>query len=209
MCAPPAWNKIRSEIKSTAKNYILAVSGGVDSVFLLDFVSKCDVRYTVAYFDHGLGNGNEQFVKDLAYKYGVPFVVGYGTDIAKAKSIECEARIQRYRFLNNVKEQTNAEKILTAHHLDDNVETIMLRLMRGHDHSTLGMNKFSCDVYRPLLEVSKSTILKQAEHFRLTWLEDKSNMDNQFERNFLRNEILPKLMSKRNVQKTFVKGLGK
>lgn len=196
-----SWRKIREEIQQSAPNCVVAVSGGVDSVFLLDFVSKCDVKFVVAYFDHKLGNGDEFFVKSLAFKYGAPFIPGYGKDIDKADSIEAEARTQRYRFLNDVKTQTSSDRILTGHHLNDQVETILLRLLRGYDHSTLGMAKFSGDVYRPFLDVPKEKIISQAEKLGLTWLEDASNISSDFERNFLRNEIL-KLFEERAKTKT-------
>jgi len=200
-----AWKKIKKEINDLG-SAIVAVSGGVDSVFLLDFVSKCNIKYAVAYFDHDLGNGDTAFVKSLADNLNVPFYTARGHDIAKAASIEAEARIQRYAFLNSLLSE-GYNKILTAHHHDDQVLTVLMRLIQGHQHNELGMKRYYENIFRPFLNVPKEIIIKQAKYFNLKWIEDESNNDIAFERNWLKLEILPKLMERRNVMKTITRGL--
>ena len=207
----PPWKKIKNEInKECNGSVLLAVSGGVDSIFMLDFVSRCGIKHVgVAYFDHDLGNGDTEFVKELANNNDYPFYTAKGKNIVEAASIESEARKQRYAFLNEVADSSNYNKIITGHHLNDQVETILMRLIRGYDHSTLGMLRNYGKVYRPFLDVPKKIIVREATQRKLLWIEDESNMCNDYERNYIRNRLIPDLTIIRNVEQTIVKGLGK
>lgn len=206
-----SWRKIRQEIQSHAGSYVLAVSGGVDSMFLLDFMSRCDVPLHVAHVDHMLRRDSHLeriLVQETAEALQLPFSYIELPDLHKATgSIEAQARIARYGFLQDVRHKIGFERIVTAHHLNDQVETILLRLMRGHQHDELGMQKDRGLVYRPFLEVPKEEILQQAKLRNLKWIDDPSNVQLSYERNWVRHTILPEMMKRRNVMKTIPAGL--
>jgi len=192
------------------RKLVVAVSGGVDSMFLLDFLTRCDVQLHVAHVNHNLrpeAVQEQQFVQATAERLGLPFSTITCHGIAEADSIEAEARRQRYDFLRSVKREIQAYAIVTGHHLNDQVETILLRLMRGAPHDRLGMVANNGDVLRPFLEVSKEKILKEATHRKLVWMEDASNGDEDFERNWVRHTLLPEMMKRRNVLKSIPSGL--
>ncbi len=175
--------------------YIVAVSGGVDSVDLLDVLSKQqDLELVVAHFDHGIrGDSAEdrKFVEDLAKKYGLLFEYeegNLGEDISEAR-----AREARYKFLKDVKEKHRAQAIVTAHHQDDLLETIILNLLRGTGRKGITSLSDHKDIKRPLLKTTKQQILDYAQQHELTWHEDPSNVDTNYLRNKIRHQIIPKL----------------
>ncbi len=119
-----------------------------------------------------------------------------------AASLEAEARRQRYEFFSGVKRP--GELLMTAHHANDQLETIILRLMRGYPHDQLRIQKFSGERYRPFLDVPKAEIVLQATRRGYTWLEDASNQDSKHERNWVRNELIPQMAARRNVLRSIV-----
>jgi tRNA(Ile)-lysidine synthase len=195
--------------------YILAISGGVDSVVLLDMVvrgklslqgqplqgdkvslqgqplQKDDV--IVAHFDHGLRPGSAadaQFVKNLAAAYQIEFRLGQGQLVKNAS--EQSARVQRYEFLHslasNAAGQSDAAdvcRIVTAHHQDDLLETIVMNLIRGTGWR--GLAPMSSRLVRPLIGLTKAEIVSYAIHHQLEWVEDESNFDFRYFRNRVRN----------------------
>lgn len=200
------WRDIIDEINTTSERYLLCVSGGVDSMFMLDFFNKnCRQPFRVAHFNHRLRptSGNEeQLVRDWCGRNDVAFLTSQGDPEAMraAKSLEAEARDQRYAFFASVKLED--ELLVTAHHANDQVETVLMRLMRGYPHDSLRMEKRSGDRYRPFLSVTKDEIERQARNRRVEWIEDESNTDTVHERNWMRHVIIPQLMERRNVLKT-------
>lgn len=168
--------------------YVVAVSGGVDSVVLLDILRKnSEYNLFVAHFDHGIRDDSaedEAFVKGLANKYTLPFEskreeLGRGTS-------EEKARERRYDFLRSIAAKYNA-KIVTAHHADDAVETIAINLVRGTGWR--GLAVLDSDIVRPLLDMSKADILSYASKNNLTWREDSTNASDVYLRNRLRHKI--------------------
>lgn len=166
--------------------YVVAVSGGVDSVVLLDMLvrSAADCNLVVAHFDHGIRTDSAQdavFVADLARKYGLRFesqreVLGSGAS-------EDLARTRRYRFLRAVAKQNKAG-LITAHHGDDSIETVAINLLRGTGWR--GLAVLDSDIVRPLLDLSKLEILAYASANKLTWHEDSTNASDAYLRNRLR-----------------------
>ena len=175
--------------------YVVAVSGGLDSVCLLDLLaSRPEYELIVAHFDHGMRQDSKddlQFVGKLADQYGLPFVssrVELG-----ASASEADARTKRYRFLRQTRKQTAAVAILTAHHQDDRLETLVINLIRGtgrHGVSSIGISK---DIKRPLLNVSRKELEAYATAQVLAWREDPTNDSDQYLRNYIRHHILPKI----------------
>lgn len=203
---PENWRGIISDINATGERYLLAVSGGVDSMFMLSFFAKnCAVPFRVAHFNHGLrptAEAEEELVREWCRSKGVTFLTAKGdADLMRAApSLEAEARRQRYGFLESVR--TGGEMLVTAHHANDQLETVLLRLMRGYPDTNLRMRSVSGNRYKPFLSVPKEEIVRQATLRHIPWIEDESNADNSFERNWVRNVLVPQMMERRNVLRT-------
>lgn len=166
--------------------YLVAVSGGVDSVVLLDMlVQENEHELIVAHFDHGIradSAADARFVEALAGRYGLPFVCTRA-ELGKSASEEI-ARRYRYAFLQHQAAKHEAA-IVTAHHADDVVETIVLNIARGtgwRGVAVLDREK----IIRPLLRLSKQQLREYATERRLEWVEDSTNSDTVYFRNRLR-----------------------
>lgn len=191
---------IKNIINPEAGKYILAVSGGVDSVVLLDILTKNRIkqRYDliVAHYNHGIrsdSSKDEKLVKDLATSYELEFVSAQGN--LGENTSEAKARASRYQFLRKICKKYNAEKIITAHHLDDRIETVLFNLQRGTGRRGLVPFSKNSDIIRPLKNVSKREILRYADKHNLKWREDSSNKDLKYSRNTIRHKLLPELES--------------
>lgn|GEM_PF-3388797 len=173
--------------------YILAVSGGVDSVVLLDLLAQCqNLTLIVAHFDHGIrpdSAADARFVAATARRYGLPFVMARGELGPEAS--EATARKARYAFLEKARVAHGADALITAHHQDDVVETVIINLLRGTGWRGLVSLRDADRIRRPLLGVSKSEITAYAQQHRLEWHEDSTNRDARYLRNRVRHEVLP------------------
>lgn len=192
------------------KTYVVAVSGGVDSVVLLHKIVKhnsmiqslpADRRdqssknhYIVAHFDHGIrpdSASDAQFVADLAAAYGLECVVrraDLGTGVSEAT-----ARTARYAFLRSILQESGGEAIITAHNQDDVIETMIAHLLRGT--GPRGLIGFTAtDILRPLIEVPKKDLVSYAQQHKLTWREDSTNIDQNYLRNYIRIQLIPRLL---------------
>jgi len=169
--------------------YIVAVSGGVDSVVLLDMMSKLpDHKLVVAHFDHGIrpdSGADSAFVRNLANTYGYEFETR--REELGAKASESLARERRYEFLRSLAEKHKA-KIVTAHHLDDLVETVAINLTRGTGWR--GLAVFHPSIARPLIDVPKQELIAYAERHNLQWHEDSTNASDAYLRNRLRSHSI-------------------
>lgn len=167
--------------------YILAVSGGVDSVVLLDQFALRHQDFVVAHFDHGVRSREESsndadFVRNLCKKYDIKCIVAKG-ELGPNAGEEL-ARTKRYEFLRKVCESENADAIVTAHHQDDLIETVIMNLIRGTGWR--GLAPMASDVVRPLLDLSKVEIVAYAIDHELDWVEDKTNWGLRYFRNRVR-----------------------
>lgn len=175
---------------------VVAVSGGVDSVVLLDVLAKAGADVVVAHFDHGMrpdSTDDARFVMELAERYGVPFV---GATAATKLTSEADAREARYKFLRQVQHDFNARRLVTAHHQDDLVETAILNLLRGTGRRGLSSLKSDDATWRPLLHETKAELIGHAKANGLIWHEDSTNLDTRLRRNYVRRVLLPQLESK-------------
>lgn len=180
--------------------YVIAVSGGIDSVVLLSLLHKNYPKNTfiVAHFDHGIrteSNEDAKFVESLAEKYNLKFEVG--TAKLGSNASESQARDARYAFLKQVREKYSAEAIITAHHQDDVLETMIINLLRGTSWRGLAPMVFNNEISRPLLDIPKTEIIKYAISNNLEWREDVTNRENRYLRNRVRNNLIPFLGGKR------------
>ncbi len=187
----------------TGDHVLVAVSGGADSVCLLHLMHRVresvHIKLTCAHVNHGLreeARSDASFVENLCRKWEIPFVL-QELDIAnlakeKKISLELAGREARYAFFKS----THADLILTAHTKNDAAETVLLHMIRGCGLQGLcGIPKVREDgVYRPLLQFSRSQIEQYLCEHQIMWREDKSNQDNIFARNKIRNEIMPRIL---------------
>lgn len=174
--------------------YVVAVSGGVDSVALLHILHGTPgVQLIVAHYDHGIREdsaADREFVEYLAKLYDVAFAYDEGRLGAGAS--EAAAREARYAFLRRVKAASGAQAIVTAHHEDDVFETAIINLLRGTGRKGLSSLNSTDELYRPLLTTPKKNLLAYARAHKLQWREDSTNASDDYLRNYVRHHILPK-----------------
>ena len=171
------------------QTFLVAVSGGIDSVVLLDMLRRSDSHLIVAHVDHGIredSGADARFVEALAKGYGLPYVA---TQLALgADASEDIARQARYSFLYEKAREFRAE-IVTAHHLDDMIGSIAINILRGTGWRGLAvMNR--AGIRRPLLSWTKRQVYSYALEHRLEWVEDDTNQSDEYLRNRLRGDIM-------------------
>lgn len=189
---------------------LLAVSGGVDSVVLCDLCKKAGFDFSIAHCNFKLrgeaSDADENFVKELATKYGVPFYVNHFDTNAIASerktSIEETARDLRYNWFyelldkndSPIPESDRPKWIVTGHHANDNIETVVMNFFRGTGikglHGILPVNN---KLIRPLLFAKRQEIEAYAMEEGLKHISDTTNFENTFTRNFFRNQLLPEV----------------
>ncbi|MCZ7603483.1 MAG: tRNA lysidine(34) synthetase TilS [Melioribacteraceae bacterium] len=196
---------------SEGDKLLVGLSGGPDSVFLIHFLKKFQRKYKIeisaAHLNHKLrGNDSEkdeEFCKNLCMKLNVEFVTTH-SDIKKLKStskksIEELARIERYKFFEYTAAKIHADKIVTAHNLNDNTETILLNLFKGTGIKGIaGIPIQRNKIIRPVLSISKKEIVDYLRKSKLKYRKDKSNEENNYQRNIIRNKIVPIIESELN-----------
>lgn len=176
--------------------YVVAVSGGVDSVVLLDMLVSGKLlkseKLIVAHFDHGIrdtSDADARFVETLARKCNLIYEYAR-VELGKHAS-EAEARAKRYEFLREVAKKYSAT-IVTAHHQDDLIETIAINLSRGTGWRGLAVLG-GTEIVRPLLGYRKSELYEYALGRGLEWVEDETNASDTYLRNRLRRKLNSKL----------------
>lgn len=173
--------------------YVIAVSGGVDSMVLLDMLrQRPDLRLIVAHFDHGIRPDSAEdrlLVQQAAAKYGLQFEYEEG-GLGPGAS-EDVARQARYDFLHKVRQAHNAIAIITAHHQDDVLETAVHNILRGSGRLGVSALRNRDTILRPLLQVNKDDIRRYAAGHDLLWREDSTNAEMRYRRNYIRHALLP------------------
>lgn len=169
--------------------YLVAVSGGVDSVVLLDMLDRLGGHeLIVAHFDHGIRSdsaADARFVGELAKKYDAMFV-SKREELGSEASEEL-ARVRRYAFLHDQAQKYQA-RIVTAHHADDVIETISINLTRGTGWRGSAILDGGA-IHRPLLQLTKDTLHGYAATRRLEWVEDSTNKGTKYLRNRVRRRL--------------------
>lgn len=180
------------EIKVKPGKYILAVSGGVDSMVLLELLAdKPGIELIVAHFNHGIRQAagvDEEFVRHKAAQLGLAFESGKA-NLGKDAS-EDTARRARYTFLYRLQKKHHADAVITAHHQDDLIETAFINLLRGTGRKGLVAIQNNPKIMRPLLNHQKTDILKHATAQKLKWREDETNSEDSYLRNYLRRHVI-------------------
>lgn len=195
---------------SGGEHVVLAVSGGPDSLAMLyafaELAGGLDLRLHVAHFDHRLRAGSDsdgRFVQRHARALGIPCSLGVADDTAPLpkQSPEESARSRRYGFIHGVAREIGATRIATAHTLDDQAETVLMRLLVGAGRRGLsGIPPRRWYTIRPLIDVRRADVEAFCRARRLRPRIDPSNADPAFLRNVLRNEIIPVLLDRVNAR---------
>ena len=193
---------IENDIKLAEDKYLLAVSGGIDSMVLFDLFLKNNINFSVASCNfqlRGKDSDNDlKFVKNICIKNNINF---YSTVLEVDKfssmrkiSTQMAARELRYDFFKKILEKYKYSYIVTAHHLDDNIETIIFNFIKSTGYKGLVGIPFNKNkILRPLINISKEEIKDYAVSNNITWRLDKSNNSNKYSRNKIRNEVIPLL----------------
>lgn len=181
---------------------LAAVSGGVDSVVMCDLLNHGEFKFSIAHMNFQLrkeeSKKDEKFVKELAEKYHVEF---YGSRVdtksyAKQHSISIEmaARELRYSWFDDLLDQKRLDYVATAHHLNDQTESILLNLVRGTVlKGKQGIKSKNHRLIRPLLFAERKEIEQYAQERNLAYRVDKSNESLEFQRNRIRKNVIPEL----------------
>lgn len=191
--------QVNALLQDTSGHIWLAYSGGLDSQVLLHVCRYFANQLTAVHINHQLqpqANDWQQFCQTQAVVFGVNFIAQTVQINVANSSLEAAARNARYRALAGFIKL--GDVLLTAHHQSDQAETVLLQLLRGAGLAGLAampVKKPFAQGYllRPLLTTPKSELLAYAEQHGLKWIDDPSNQDLNFDRNFLRHEIIPKL----------------
>ena len=182
---------------------LLAFSGGLDSTVLLHLLAECrktlSFQLSAQHVHHGLSPNADDwadFCRQVCLKLNIPFALSkINVNKNSGLGTEATAREARYKALLSVDADFICpDFIVLAHHQDDQAETLLLQLARGAGVKGLaGMAAMSGKLLRPLLSVPRSHIEAYAKQHQLTWIEDESNANMQFYRNFMRHKVLPTL----------------
>ncbi|RYY63057.1 MAG: tRNA lysidine(34) synthetase TilS [Chitinophagaceae bacterium] len=193
----------REKLFSPQHLLIVAISGGVDSVVLADLCRQSGYTILLAHCNFrlrgGMSEGDEVFVREFAAQHKLPLEVRQfdtATYAALHKvSIQVAARELRYAWFAELLTRSggkNKARVLTAHHLDDNTETMLMNFFKGTGIAGLrGIRPLHEAIARPLLFARKQELLQYAAMAELQWRTDQSNEDNKYTRNFVRNQLIP------------------
>ncbi|WYJ96293.1 tRNA(Ile)-lysidine synthetase [Enterococcus sp. DIV0212c] len=201
----------RNEYWESNQNILLAISGGVDSMVLLELMQKAaekdDLRVAVAHIDHRLraeSIDEAAYLKNYCQERSLPYYSKEWDAPNKEKNTEARARKFRYDFFAEIMEQENYQVLLTAHHSDDQAETVLMKLTRGTTLPNLvgirakrsfGIGK----LIRPFLIFSKERLEQFAKQTGIVYFEDSSNQGDNYMRNRIRHQVVP-VLKKENQQ---------
>lgn len=184
------------------KKVLLAVSGGVDSMVLADLFKALDYDIAIAHCNFGLrgeeSDGDTKFVEQHASENNIPvFVTHFDTERFASDnklSVQVAARQLRYMWFDEIMQQKGLDYLLTAHHLDDSLETFLINFSRGTGLAGLtGIPQQNGNVVRPLLPFTHDEIEQYAKEHGIAWREDSSNASDKYLRNKIRHQLTPLL----------------
>lgn len=187
--------KFISDNNLNNKTILLGLSGGIDSSVLFDILSEIkDINLIVIHLNHnwrGLeSKKDEEFAYNLAKSKNIPF---YSEMLDKnVKKTETTARELRYEFFERCREKFNADAVFLAHNKNDNVETLIYRLIKGSGPKGLkSISKVRDFYFRPLIDFGRDEIINYAKENNVKYIIDSSNSNTKYKRNLIRNEIIP------------------
>lgn len=190
------------QLFSTHDKLLVACSGGVDSMVLLHILQELNYTVGVAHCNFKLRGDESDADEDFVISYAKQHQLAYYTTSfhtlqekkKKKESTQMTARALRYNWLETIRKENNFSYILTAHHTNDQAETILLNLTKGTGISGLkGMLPKSNAIVRPLLSITKNEIIEFAKEHKIVFREDASNNSDAYQRNYIRHQVIPKL----------------
>ncbi|UCD38387.1 MAG: tRNA lysidine(34) synthetase TilS [Fidelibacterota bacterium] len=197
-------------------HFLVAFSGGLDSTVLAQSMSwlaeKHDFALTLGHVNHRLrpdSDDDEHFCHEFAASRGIPFLtVSLSPSELNGESVEAWARRERYAALEDMRLQAGAQWILTAHHADDQAETVLMRLIQQAPLLCLaGIRSQRGKILRPLLSFTRAQLCQWAKQVDLVWVDDQSNFDERFIRNRLRNQLMLATMNGQSGSRDTLLGL--
>ena len=196
------------DILDKNKLYVIAVSGGIDSMSLLDLLIKNNYNIVVAYVNHNMRKDtykDEELVENICRKNNIR-LEKIKFNYSKDSNFHDEAHNFRYNFFKKICKKYNTNNIITAHHGDDLIETILIKIFRGSNlYGYSGFEKIETKdnytYYKPLLEYSKEDIKEYARKNNIEYLEDSTNLEDHYLRNRIRHHILPLIKKETNINK--------
>ena len=189
---------MRLGIKKSNEKIGVAVSGGIDSMTLLYLYQKANQDIIVINFEHGIrgesSRQDSQFVKEYCEKNNLDllhFDLNVLDNCKQGESVETCARRLRYKIFNDLLKNGTIKKIALAHHADDNLETVLMRLFRGTGiRGLVGITDHDNFIH-PLLTYTRKEIEDYALANKIPYVEDETNKKSDYTRNYLRNELIP------------------
>jgi len=183
---------------STNAKVLVAVSGGVDSMVLLAVLTQLDFEIGVASVNYRLRKESDaeiELVKNYCIQKELPFYSYTSSkseqESLKSGNLQDKARKIRYAFFDSIKEDHGYNYLLTGHHQDDSVEGFFLGLLRGAGLAGLTSLISKASTLRPLISCSKDDIINYAKKYDVPFMHDRSNYQNEYDRNYIRNEVIP------------------
>lgn len=184
------------------KSYLIAVSGGADSMALVHLFQSLSLQIHIAHVNYQLRGKDSDLDEGLVKSYCTENAIEYSvqspkTPLNQSKSIQDEARAFRYQFFEELSNQFKLDFIVTAHHLNDDIETSLINFARGSGLKGLkGIPARRGNIIRPLLQVSKNEILDYVSKNEIPYRDDKSNFSDHYQRNFIRLNVLDPWLKK-------------
>ncbi|MFH0838047.1 MAG: tRNA lysidine(34) synthetase TilS [Patescibacteria group bacterium] len=192
-------SKVKTALKTlpSFKKVVVGLSGGMDSMVLTHVLKTLGYEVIVAHLNHQLrgadADNDEIFVIETAKQWNLPYVSKKAV-IPEDKNIENSARHLRYSFLEETRAAYRADLIAVGHQFDDQIETIIMHQKRGSGlRGRRGMKLLKGNILRPLIDIPRREIAAYATEHQLEYVIDSSNLDTSFERNRLREELIPEL----------------
>ena len=184
------------DIQSVSR-ILCAVSGGIDSMVMLDLFIKAELGVEVVHINYQLrgedSDLDQQLVENICKKHKINF---HGKRVLKPENCNTQewARDTRYAFINELDRKHRYDFIATAHHQQDQLETALLSIFKGYNLQTI--KPIRGKLVRPLLDVNRADLLSYASANDIEYRHDQSNFSNDYDRNFIRNEVIPSLRNR-------------
>lgn len=193
-------------LKNSIRKVLATISGGADSVATMILLKEIGIEILALHCNFHLrgeeSNRDENYVRKICGFFDIPLMVrDFDIDAFMkenpGKSIEMACREVRHSWFREIMDEENFHRIVTGHNADDNIETLFLNLLRGSGTSGLKGMLYDTDIiWRPLLKIHKDEIISYLKSNGIEYVTDSSNLKSDYQRNFLRNEIIPLLKSR-------------
>ncbi|MEQ9266209.1 MAG: tRNA lysidine(34) synthetase TilS [Balneolaceae bacterium] len=200
----PFEESLKNSIQKVFKlqpTFIMGVSGGPDSMALLYAAHKTGVKIVAVHVNYGLrgedSDLDQELCEGMCFEWGFECCsIRLDSRKESGENLQKWAREQRYQVFRDLKKEYNADGIITAHHQDDQVETILQKIFRGSGpEAWQGLKMWDGELFRPMLGYSKQEVLAYCEENSVPYRIDKSNLESKYARNFLRNDFFNELNS--------------